>query len=81
VSGLAAPHRRAEALAGFFLAGYVGISVPVLGLGVLDQMGRAQGRPARLRGAPLAGLAASARSLRVGERRAPVHRRPLAPAA
>src|SRR4051812_4089832 len=35
VGGLAAPERRAEVLAGFFLAGYVGLSVPVLGLGVL----------------------------------------------
>jgi hypothetical protein len=31
------PSRRAEALAGMFLAGYAGLSVPVLGLGVLTQ--------------------------------------------
>ncbi|HST39764.1 MAG TPA: MFS transporter, partial [Conexibacter sp.] len=34
VAALAAPERRAEALAGIFLAGYVGISLPVIGLGV-----------------------------------------------
>jgi MFS family permease len=37
VSGLAAPERRAEVLAGFFLAGYLGLSVPVVGLGLLEQ--------------------------------------------
>jgi MFS family permease len=31
---LAPPERRAEALAGFFLAAYIGLSVPVIGLGV-----------------------------------------------
>ncbi|MDW5594730.1 MFS transporter [Conexibacter stalactiti] len=37
VAALAAPERRAEALAGIFLAGYIGISLPVIGLGVLLQ--------------------------------------------
>lgn len=37
VAELAAPERRAEALAGIFLAGYVGISLPVIALGVLVQ--------------------------------------------
>ncbi len=37
VVAVAVPERRAEALAGLFLAGYVGISLPVLGLGVLTQ--------------------------------------------
>lgn len=37
VAELAAPERRAEALAGIFLAGYVGISLPVIGLGILTQ--------------------------------------------
>ena len=49
VSGLAAPARRAEALAGFFLAGYVGISVPVLGLGVLGEWVAPRVAPARVR--------------------------------
>ncbi|MEU1619259.1 MFS transporter [Streptomyces sp. NPDC005722] len=34
VVSLAEPHRRGEALAGLFLAAYIGLSVPVLGLGV-----------------------------------------------
>jgi MFS family permease len=34
---LAIPERRAEALAGVFLSGYVGLTVPVVGLGVLTQ--------------------------------------------
>jgi MFS family permease len=37
VGSLAEPTRRAEALAGIFLAGYIGLSVPVLGLGVMTQ--------------------------------------------
>jgi MFS family permease len=34
-SRLAAPERRAETLAGMFLAGYVGLALPVVGLGIL----------------------------------------------
>ncbi len=63
VSGLAAPARRAEALAGFFLAGYVGISVPVLGLGVLGEWVAPRVALLAFAGVLLAGLAASARSL------------------
>ena len=37
VAELAPPESRAEALAGMFLAGYIGLSVPVLGLGVMTQ--------------------------------------------
>jgi MFS family permease len=37
VVAIAADEHRAEALAGLFLAGYVGLSVPVIGLGVLTQ--------------------------------------------
>jgi MFS family permease len=37
VAEIAPPQRRAEALAGIFLAGYIGLSVPVLGLGVMTQ--------------------------------------------
>jgi hypothetical protein len=36
-AGVAEPDRRAEALAGFFLAGYLGLSVPVIGLGIALQ--------------------------------------------
>jgi MFS family permease len=37
VVAVSAPESRAEALAGLFLAGYVGLSVPVIGLGVALQ--------------------------------------------
>jgi MFS family permease len=37
VVAVAEPARRAEALAGLFLAGYVGLAVPVVGLGILTQ--------------------------------------------
>jgi MFS family permease len=37
VAEIAPPESRAEALAGMFLAGYVGLSVPVLALGVMTQ--------------------------------------------
>jgi MFS family permease len=37
VAEIATPDSRAEALAGMFLAGYIGLSVPVLGLGVMTQ--------------------------------------------
>jgi MFS family permease len=38
VSEIALPERRAEAVAGFFLAAYVGLAGPVIGLGVLTQV-------------------------------------------
>ena len=37
VAEIAPPESRAEALAGMFLAGYIGLSIPVLGLGVMTQ--------------------------------------------
>jgi MFS family permease len=37
VAEIATPDSRAEALAGMFLAGYIGLSLPVLGLGVMTQ--------------------------------------------
>ena len=37
VAEIATPESRAEALAGMFLAGYIGLSLPVLGLGVMTQ--------------------------------------------
>jgi MFS family permease len=37
VAAVAAEEHRAEALAGLFLAGYVGLAVPVIGLGVLTE--------------------------------------------
>ena len=38
VSEIAAPEHRAEALAGVFLAAYLGLSGPVIGLGLLTQV-------------------------------------------
>lgn len=37
VGAVAPPEQRAEALAGVFLAGYVGLTIPVIGLGLLTQ--------------------------------------------
>lgn len=39
---MAPPERRAETLAGMFLAGYVGLALPVVGLGVLTQYASAK---------------------------------------
>jgi MFS family permease len=38
VSAIATPEQRAEALAGLFLAGYLGLAGPVIGLGLLTQI-------------------------------------------
>ncbi|MEA2443481.1 MAG: hypothetical protein QOJ12_773 [Thermoleophilales bacterium] len=62
-SGLATPERRAEVVAGFFLAGYVGISVPILGLGILGQFIQPKVALLAFAALLLAGTAASARSL------------------
>lgn len=66
VSALASAERRAEVLAGFFLAGYLGISVPVLGLGILDQFVEPKVALLAFAGLLLAGLTMSARSLSAG---------------
>jgi hypothetical protein len=62
-SGLATPERRAEVLAGFFLAGYIGISVPVLGLGILGQFVEPKIALLAFAALLLTAIAASARSL------------------
>jgi MFS family permease len=38
VSEISSPEHRAEALAGLFLASYLGLSIPVIGLGALTQI-------------------------------------------
>ena len=38
VLGIARPEARGEALAGLFLAGYVGLAVPVVALGLATQL-------------------------------------------
>ena len=67
-SSVAAPERRAEVLAGFFLAGYIGISVPVLGLGILDQFIEPKVALLAFAALLLAGIAASAHTLLGGRR-------------
>jgi MFS family permease len=37
VAGMSAPHERGETLAGLFLFGYLGLILPVLGLGIATQ--------------------------------------------
>jgi MFS family permease len=63
VTVVADPERRAEVLAGFFLAGYVGISVPVLGLGLLGQFVEPRIGLLAFAGLLLAGLAVAGRAL------------------
>jgi predicted MFS family arabinose efflux permease len=63
VTLVADPERRAEALAGFFLAAYVGISVPVLGLGLLGQFVEPRVGLLAFAGLLLSGLAAAGRPL------------------
>lgn len=62
-SALAEPARRAEALAGYFLAGYAGLAVPVVGLGVMREFLEPQVALLAFGALLLAGLAASAQSL------------------
>jgi hypothetical protein len=38
VTQISLPERRAEAVAGFFLAAYIGLAGPVIGLGALTQI-------------------------------------------
>jgi hypothetical protein len=68
-SSLAAPDRRAEVLAGFYLAGYLGISVPVLGLGILGELVAPRVGLLGFAALLLAGIAASARTLLAGAQR------------
>ena len=51
VSEISAPAHRAEALAGVYLAAYLGLAGPVIGLGVADPDRLHAREPARLRGA------------------------------
>jgi dipeptide/tripeptide permease len=62
VSRLATPERRAEVLAGFFLASYVGISVPVLGLGALSEVIQPKVALLAFAGVLLVGIALADRS-------------------
>jgi MFS family permease len=67
---LAAPEQRAEALAGIFLAGYIGLAVPVVGLGLLTQELAADLSLTIFAAVLIAGVAVTS-SLLLGARRAP----------
>jgi MFS family permease len=56
---VAQPERRAETLVGLFLAGYLGIMVPVIGLGVLTQQVQAKVALLIFGGVLIAGVLAS----------------------
>ena len=55
IVAIASDERRAESLAGFFLAGYLGLAAPVIALGIADADARRARRAARLRGRRAAG--------------------------
>jgi MFS family permease len=61
---LAPPAQRAEALAGIFLAGYTGLAIPVIGLGLLTQELAANVSLTLFAGLILAGVASTAILLR-----------------
>jgi MFS family permease len=71
-ASLAASDRRAEALAGFFTSGYIGISVPVVGVGILAQFVDPRVALAVFVGLLLLGIALSAQTL-LGDRRQAGH--------
>lgn len=71
VGALAPPESRAEVLAGFFLFGYIGISVPVLGVGLLTQVLDARTALAIFAGFVVLFLAGAARTLLRGGDREP----------
>jgi MFS family permease len=63
VAGLASADNRAEVLAGYFLAAYLGLSVPVLGLGLLDRLVDARTALLVFAALLLAGIGGAARTL------------------
>jgi MFS family permease len=66
VISIAPPQARGEALAGLFLAAYVGLTVPVLGLGIATQLVSAQTAVLGFAAVLLAMVAVVARRLRAG---------------
>jgi MFS family permease len=70
VAALAEPQRRAEVLAGFFLAGYIGLSAPVVGVGLLTQVLDARTALAIFAGVVTVSIAAAAPTL-LGRRAGP----------
>lgn len=63
-ASLAPPAQRAEALAGIFLAGYTGLAIPVIGLGLLTQELAANVSLTLFAGLILTGLAGTAALVR-----------------
>jgi hypothetical protein len=78
VVAVADDDHRAEALAGLFLAAYLGLAVPVIGLGVLTQMVAPRVALLLFAGALAAGVLAGLRPLlgQASARDLPVSRRP-----
>jgi hypothetical protein len=66
VISIAPPQARGEALAGLFLAAYIGLVVPVLGLGLATQLLSTQVAVAGFAAVLLAAVAVVARRLRTG---------------
>jgi MFS family permease len=66
VISIAPPQARGEALAGLFLAAYIGLAVPVLGLGVATQLFSTRDAVLGFAAVLLAVVAAVSRKLRAG---------------
>ena len=71
VSEISAEEHRAEALAGVFLAAYLGLSAPVIGLGALTQIASTRVSLLAFAGLLTAGILAATPAL-LGRRRAPI---------
>ncbi len=78
VTEISLPERRAEAVAGFFLAAYIGLAGPVIGLGALTQIASTRVSLLVFSGLLAIGILAAAPALLGGRgRRAPAHPQPL----
>jgi MFS family permease len=80
VVAIAEADHRAEALAGLFLAAYIGLAVPVIGLGILTQVVTPRVALLLFAGALGAGVLAGLRPLlgQAGDRKLPPSGRPVA---
>ena len=78
VTEISLPERRAEAVAGFFLAAYIGLAGPVIGLGALTQIASTRVSLLVFSGLLAIGILAAAPALLGGRgRRASAHPQPL----
>ncbi len=79
VAEISLPERRAEAVAGFFLAAYIGLAGPVVGLGILTQIASTRVSLLVFSGLLALGIIAATPALLGGRgRRTAVHPQPLA---